>query len=122
MVLNIFCSATMRVAEKPVGNIGKKLAERKKIINFIPAEDIDLQNEQIDVDYEDFDTKIALSNFQYVHQFFIPMMAIKNNNEEETHNFLKTYYMLEKVNAVDPKTNLATPVIILCDTGCGKTV
>ena len=30
--------------------------------------------------------------------------------------------MLEKVNAVDPKTNLATPVIILCDTGCRKTV
>ena len=71
----------------------EKQAERKKVINFIPAEDIDLQNEQIDVDYEDFDTKIAVSDFEYVHQFFIPMMAIKDNDDQETHKFLETYYM-----------------------------
>ena len=82
-----------------------------------------MQYEQIDVDYEDSDTKIAVSDFEYFHQLFFLMMTIQNNNDDqETHNFLKTYYMLEKVNAVEPQNNLATPVIILCDTGCGKTI
>ena len=65
-----------------------------------------MQNEQIDVDYEDSDTKIAVSDFEYVHQFFIPVMAIKNKDYQETNNYLKTYYMLEKVNAVDSKLTL----------------
>ena len=40
-----------------------KVAERKKIFNFIPCEEIDMENEQIGDDYDDFDMKIAIGIF-----------------------------------------------------------
>ena len=50
-------------------------------------------------------------------------MAIKNDDPDPiTHHFLKTFFRLEKVNAVIPNTEETTPVLILFDCGSGKTV
>ena len=39
-----------------------------------------------------------------------------------TYNFAKTFFRLEKVNALIPNSNETTPVLILFDCGSGKTV
>ena len=50
------------------------------------------------------------------------MMAVSNNdNEPITHHFLKTFFMLEKVNAIDPQTGNTTQAIVLFDAGNGPT-
>ena len=80
----------------------KKQNELKEVINLIPAEDLEnLDSEQIDIDYEDFNTKIELSDHIFVEQLYVPTMAIKNDDPDPiTHHFLKTFFCLEKVNAI----------------------
>ena len=50
-------------------------------------------------------------------------MAIKNNNHLIiNHNFVQTFFKLEKVNAQIPNSNRTTPVLILFNCGSRKTV
>ena len=39
-----------------------KLAEQKVVFNLLPAEDIDLDADQINIDYDDLDQKLELSD------------------------------------------------------------
>ena len=53
----------------------------------------------------------------------IPTLNIKNSdNTPITHNFLKTYFELEKVRAKVPNSDKTTPVLVLFDGGSGTTV
>ena len=45
-----------------------------------------------------------------------------NDNDPITYNFLKTFFMLEKVNTLYPRSGNTTPGIVLFDSGSGKTV
>ena len=54
-----------------------KQAEKKVVINLIPVEDIDLDNEIIDIDYDDLNEKLDVSDGVAFKQFFIPILAIK---------------------------------------------
>ena len=84
MVINISFCARWSLAER------HKLAERKVVINLLLAEDIDLDAEQIDIYYENYDQKLELSDKIAINQFYIPTMAIRNDdNSPVTHNFLK---------------------------------
>ena len=49
-------------------------------------------------------------------------MAIKDDNAPITLNFLKTFFRLEKANALIPNANETTTVMVLLDCGSGKTV
>ena len=43
-------------------------------------------------------------------------MVIRNDdNSPATHNFLKTYFQLEKVKAKVPNTEQTTPVLVVFD-------
>ena len=58
-----------------------------------------------------------------MNQLYIPTLNIKDNdNTPITHNFLKTYFELEKVKAIVPNSNKKSPVLVLFDGGSGKTV
>ena len=93
------------------------------MINLIPVEDIDLENEIIDIDYDDLVEKLDVSDGIAFNQFFIPTLAIKNDdNPIVNYNFAKTFFRLEKVNALVPNSNETTPVLILFYCGSGKTV
>ena len=97
--------------------------KKKVVINLIAADDLhDLNNEQIDINFEDLDQKIELSDQIFFHQLYVPTMAIRDDNEPITHNFLKTFFRLEKANALIPNTNETTPVLVLFDCRSGKTV
>ena len=71
----------------------------KEVINLIPAEDLEnLDSEQIDIDYEDFNTKIELSDQIFIEQLYVPTMAIKNDDDDPiTHHFLKTFFAWKKL-------------------------
>ena len=100
-----------------------KQADKKVVVNLLPVEDVDLDNEIIDIDYEDLNEKLEISDGVAFNQFFIPTLAIKNeDNPIVTYNFAKTFFRLEKVNAMLPDSNETTPVLILFDGGSGKTV
>ena len=59
-------------------------------------EDVDLENEIIDVDYDDLDEKLEVSDGIALNQLFIPTLAIKNyDNQIINHNFAKTFFRLE---------------------------
>ena len=93
------------------------------MINLIPVEDIDLENEIIDIDYDDLTEKLDVLDGNAFNQFFIPTLAIKNDDiVTVTFNFSKTFLKLEKVNTLVPNSNETTPVLILFDCGSGKTV
>ena len=49
-------------------------------------------------------------------------MVIRDDNEPITHNFLKTFFRLEKANALILNTNETTRVLVLFECGSGKTV
>ena len=102
----------------------EKFVERNQIVNLIPAEDLeDIDSEQIDLDVEDYDEKLAMSDKIDFNQSCVPTLNIKNSdNTPTTHNFLKTYFELEKVKAMIPNTDKTTPVLVLFDGGCGTTV
>merc|ERR1712240_512543 len=101
----------------------QKQKENKVVHNLIPVEDVDLENEIIDIDYDDFDEKLEVSDNIALNQLFIPTLAIKNDdNQVANFNFAKTFFRLEKVNVLVPNSNETTPVIILFDCGSGKTV
>lgn len=79
--------------------------------------------EQIDLDYDDLDNKLNISDLQVFNQLYIPMMAISNNdNSPVSHNFLKMFFRLEKVNDMIPNTNENTPILVLFYYGSSKTV
>ena len=68
--------------------------KNKVVINLLPVDDLyDLNNEQIDINFED------------LHQLYVPTMAIKDDNEPITHNFLKTLFRLDRSNALIPNTD-----------------
>ena len=102
----------------------KKLQERNQVVNLIPAEDLeDIDSEFIEIDVEDYDNKLALSDEIDMTQNCIPTLNIKNSdNTPITHNFLKTYFELEKVRAKVPNSDKTTPVLVLFDGGSGTTV
>ena len=78
-----------------------KQAEKKVVINLIPVEDIDLDNEIIDIDYDDLTEKLDVSDGIAFNQFFIPTLAIKNDDiATVTFIFSKTFFRLEKVDAL----------------------
>ena len=52
------------------------------------------------------------SNFKYKN----------SDNTAITHNFLKTFFELEKVKAMIPNSDKTTPVLVLFDGGSGTTV
>ena len=81
-----------------------------------------MNDEQIDIDFEDLDQKIEMSDHIFFNQIYVPTMAIKDDNEPITHNFLKTFFRLEKANALIHHTDQTTPVLVLFDCGSGKTV
>ena len=54
-----------------------KQAEKKVVVNLVPAEDVDLENEIIDIDYDDLTEKLDVSDGIAFNQFFIPTLAIK---------------------------------------------
>ena len=82
------------------------------MINLIPVEDIDLDNEIIDIDYDDLTEKLDVSDGIAFNQFFIPTLAIKNDdNPIVTYNFAKTFFRLEKVNAIVPDSNETIPSV-----------
>jgi len=72
----------------------KKQAEMKEVINLIPAEDLEnLDAEQIDIDYDDLNTKIELSDQIFIEELYVPTMAIKNDDPDPiTHHFLKKHF------------------------------
>ena len=71
--------------------------KEKVVVNLLPADDLhDLNNEQIDINFEDLDHKIELSDHLFFHQLYVPTMAIKDDNKPMTHNFLKIFFILEK--------------------------
>ena len=108
---------------KGAEKLWQKQAEKKVVINLLPVDDVDLENEIIDVDYDDLDEKLEISDGIEFNQLFIPTLAIKNDeNQIINYNFAKTFFRLEKVNALVPNSNETTPVIILFDCGSGKTV
>ena len=70
----------------------QKQAEKKVVINLVPVEDVDLENEIIDVDYDDFEEKLEVSDGIALNQLFIPTLAIKNDdNQIICHNLLKPF-------------------------------
>ena len=90
---------------------------------MLPVHDLhDLNNEQIDINFEDHDKKIELSDHIFFHQLYVPTMAIKDDNEPITHNFLKTLFRLKNANVLIPNTSETTPVLVLFDCGSGKNV
>ena len=80
------------------------------------------RKEEGSINFEDLDQKIELSDHIFFNQLYVPTMAIKDDNEPITHNFLKTFFCLEKANAMTPNTDQTTPVLVLFDCGSGKTV
>ena len=55
------------------------MEQRNKVINLIPTEDLeDLSSEQIDIDYDDYDEKLLISDKIEMNQFYIPTLNIKN--------------------------------------------
>ena len=83
----------------------------------------DIDSEVIEIDVEDYDNKLALSDEIDMTQNCIPTLNIKNSdNTPITHNFLKTYFELEKVRAKVPNSDKTTPVLVLFDGGSGTTV
>ena len=102
----------------------KKLQERNEIVHLIPAKDLeDIDSELIEIDVIDYDSKLALSDEIDMTQNCIPTLNIKNSdNTPITHNFLKTYFELEKIKAKIPNSDKTTPVLVLFDGGSGTTV
>ena len=124
METNIFCFVTLNPAEKNSEKYWKKLQERNEVVNLIPAEDLeDIDSELIEIDVIDYDSKLALSDEIDMTQNCIPTLNIKNSdNTPITHNFLKTYFELEKIKAKIPNSYKTTPVLVLFDGGSGTTV
>ena len=93
-------------------------------MNWISAEDLeDIDSEFIEIDVDDYDEKLAKSDEIDFNQNCVPTLNIKNSdNTPITHNFLKTYFELEKVKAMVPNTDKTTPVLVLFDGGSGTTV
>ena len=92
--------------QKSIWKILAKQEKKKVVINLLPVDDLhDLNNEQIDINFEDLDQKIELSDQIFFHQLYVPTMAIRDDNEPITYNFLKTFFRLEKANALIPNTN-----------------
>ena len=57
------------------------------------------------------------------NQSCAPTLNIKNSYSTPlTHNFLKTYFELEKVKTMIPNTDKTTPVLVLFDRGSGTIV
>ena len=70
-----------------------KQADRKIVINLIPVVDVDLDKEQINIDNDDLDHKRIVSDQVVFNQFFIPTMALGNDdNSPVTHTFLKNIF------------------------------
>ena len=56
----------------------KKLQKRNQVVNLIPAEDLeDIDSEFIEIDVEDYDNKLALSDEIDMTQNCIPTLNIK---------------------------------------------
>ena len=93
-------------------------------MNLIPAEDLeDIDSEFVEIDVDDYDNKLAISDEIDFTQNCIPTLNIRNSdNTPITHNFLKTYFELEKIKAIVPNTDKTTPVLVLFDGGSGTTV
>ena len=91
-------------------------------MNLIPAEDLDdIDSEFIEIDVDDYDNKLAISDEIDMTQNCIPTLNIKDShNTPIPHNFLKTYFELEKVKAIVPNTDKTT--LVLFDRGSGTTV
>ena len=66
---------------------------------MIPAEDLEsIDSELIDLDIDDYDEKLAMSDKMDFNQNYVPTLNIKNSDDTPvSHNFLKTYFDLEKV-------------------------
>merc|ERR1711895_309191 len=77
----------------------KKLQERNEVVHFTPAEDLeDIDSEDIEIDVEDFDTKLAVSDEIDINLNCFPTLNIKNSDNDNTpitHTFLKTFFELE---------------------------
>ena len=83
----------------------------------------DIDSELIEIDVEDYDAKLAVSDEIDINQNCIPTLNIKNSdNTPITHHFLKTYFELEKIKAKIPNSDKTTPVLVLFDGGSGTTV
>ena len=102
----------------------KKLQERNQVVNLIPAEDLeDIDSEFIEIDVDDYDNKLALSDEIDMTQNCIPTLNIKNSdNTPITHNFLKTYFELEKIKTIVPYSDKTAPFLVLFDGGSGTTM
>ena len=101
----------------------QKQAAKQVVINLVPVEDIDIENEIIDIDYDDLEEKLELLDGIVLNQSYIPTLAIKNDDQPIINQGLvKTFYRLEKVKAQIPNSNKTTRVLILFDCGSGKTV
>ena len=73
------------------------------------------------MDYDDLTEKLDVSDWIALNPFFIPKLAIKNDNiATVTYNFSKTFFRLEKVDALVPNSNETTPVLVLFYCGSGK--
>ena len=69
----------------------KKLQERNQVVNLIPAKDLeDIDSEFIEIDVDDYDNKLALSDEIDMTKNCISTLNIKNSdNTPIAHNFLK---------------------------------
>ena len=74
------------------------MQERNQVVNLLPAEDLeDIDSEFIEIDVEDYDNKLALSDEIDMTQNCIPTLNIKNSdNTPVTHNFLKPALSLKR--------------------------
>ena len=102
-----------------------KLAERGVISNYTPVEDVDLENVQVDTIVEDWDEKLNAADLQTVQTLFMPMIF----STTETHalnpadsQIHRTFFLIEKAEARDPVSSGVSPVIVLYDSGSGRSV
>ena len=72
-----FLSCPIESWQKGAEKFWQKQAEKKVVINLVPVEDVDLENEIIDVDYDNLEDKLEVSDGIALNQLFIPTLAIK---------------------------------------------
>ena len=84
----------------------QKQAAKQVVINLVPVEDVDVENEIIDIDYDDLEEKLELLDGIVLNQSYIPTLAIKNDDQPIINQSLvKTFFRLEKVKAQIPNSN-----------------
>ena len=82
-----------------------KLAEKGVITNFIPAEDVDLENDQIDAMFDYWDEKLNAADMQTIQAFYMPMMfsTTESHSDNPTDSQIQsTFFLIEKAEARDP--------------------